>query len=187
MVPVGTMGSSWPGVSPFRAVVNLICCVQGRELRALRASFSGVYPARGLQWRFNSGFGFRYGLWLPFVAGFAVLGSGGAGLLMIPVGTMAYGFFLTWGWPFQGCGGACGLCPKSRDRCTRLVFRSYPAGKVQRHFTFGFDFRHSLWLPFVAGFAVLKGSKERRRKFKRSLRFYHARMSALTSASVLTF
>ena len=26
-----------------------------------------------------------------------------------------------------------------------------------RHFTCGFDFRHSLWLPFVAGFAVLKG------------------------------
>ena len=62
MVPVGTMGSSWPGVSPFRAVVKLICCLQGRELRAPRASVSGVYAAGGLQWRFNSGFGFRYGL-----------------------------------------------------------------------------------------------------------------------------
>ena len=32
-----------------------------------------------------------------------------------------------------------------------------PAGKLQWHFTCGFDFRHSLWLPFVAAFAVLKG------------------------------
>ena len=32
-----------------------------------------------------------------------------------------------------------------------------PAGKLQRHSTYGFDFGHSLWLPFVAAFAVLKG------------------------------
>ena len=25
-----------------------------------------------------------------------------------------YGFFLTWDEPFQGCGGAYGLCPRSR-------------------------------------------------------------------------
>ena len=33
----------------------------------------------------------------------------------------------------------------------------YPAGKLQRHFTCGFDFRHSLWLSFVAAFSALKG------------------------------
>ena len=33
----------------------------------------------------------------------------------------------------------------------------YPAGKLQWHFTCGFDFRYSLWLPFEAAFAVLKG------------------------------
>ena len=33
----------------------------------------------------------------------------------------------------------------------------YPPGKFQWHFTCGFDFRHSLWLPFVGGFAVLRG------------------------------
>ena len=31
----------------------------------------------------------------------------------------------------------------------------YPAGKLQWHFTCGFDF--SLWLPFAGGFAALKG------------------------------
>ena len=35
----------------------------------------------------------------------------------------------------------------------------YPAGNLQWHFTCGFDFRHGLWLPFVAAFAVLKGLK----------------------------
>ena len=37
--------------------------------------------------------------------------------------------------------------------------KGYPAGKLQRHFTCDFDFRHSLWLPFEAVFAVLKGLK----------------------------
>ena len=37
----------------------------------------------------------------------------------------------------------------------RLVFRSLY--RLQWYFTHGFDFRHSLWLPFVAAFAVLKG------------------------------
>ena len=53
---------------------------------------------------------------------------------------------------------AYGLCPKSRGRRTRASpFEVHPAGKFQWHFTCGFDFRHSLWLPFVAAFAVLKG------------------------------
>ena len=33
----------------------------------------------------------------------------------------------------------------------------YPAGKLQWHFTCGFDFGHCLWLPFVTAFTVLKG------------------------------
>ena len=52
---------------------------------------------------------------------------------------------------------ACGLCPKSRDwRARASPFKVHPAGKIQWHFTCGFDFRHSLWLPFAAAFAVLK-------------------------------
>ena len=31
----------------------------------------------------------------------------------------AFRFF----WPFRGCGGACGLCPKSRAWCARHAFR----------------------------------------------------------------
>ena len=65
-----------------------------------------------------------------------------------------YGFFLYWEWSFQFCGGAYGLCLKSRAQRRRL---SYPAGKLQWCFTCVFKFRHSLWLPFVAGFAALKG------------------------------
>ena len=34
---------------------------------------------------------------------------------------------------------------------------NYPAGKLQWHFNFGFDFRDNLWLPFLPTFAVLKG------------------------------
>ena len=33
----------------------------------------------------------------------------------------------------------------------------YPTCKRQCHFTCGFDFRHSLRLPFVAAFTVLNG------------------------------
>ena len=63
-------------------------------------------------------------------------------------------------WLFQGCGGTCGLCPKWRDRrVCALPSEVYPSGKLQWHFTCGSDFRHSLWLPFVAGFAVLERLK----------------------------
>ena len=37
------------------------------------------------------------------------------------------------------------------------VSEVYPAGKLQWHFTCGFDFRQSLWLPFVAALAILEG------------------------------
>ena len=50
----------------------------------VRASPSEVSPAGKFQWHFTCGFDFRHGLWLPFVAAFAVL----RGLLMVPVGTM---------------------------------------------------------------------------------------------------
>ena len=53
----------------------------------------------------------------------------------------------------EGEWGASGLCPKFSSRA--LPSEVYPAGKLQWHFTCGFNF--SLWLPFVGGFAVLKG------------------------------
>ena len=49
----------------------------------------------------------------------------------------------------------CGLCPKSTIRRVRaLPSEVYPAVKLQRYFTCGFDFR--LWLPFTSTFVVLK-------------------------------
>ena len=63
--------------------------------------------------------------------------------------------------PFQaveGGGVACGLCSGSRAVCPGASpSEVYPAGKLPWHFTCGFDFRPSLWLPFEATFAVLKG------------------------------
>ena len=66
--------------NPFKTAEELM----GPKLRARRvcASLSEVYPAGKLQWHFTCGFGFS--LWLPFVAGFAVL----KGLLIVPLGTM---------------------------------------------------------------------------------------------------
>ena len=49
------------------------------------SSPSGVYPAGGLRWHFACGFNFGNGLWLLFVAAFAVRGER---LLMVPVGAM---------------------------------------------------------------------------------------------------
>ena len=41
-----------------------------------------------------------------------------------------YGFFLTWGEPFQGCGEAYGLCPRSRAwrGCVPRLPRFIPMG-----------------------------------------------------------
>ena len=59
---------------------------------------------------------------------------------------------------FIFCAVCRGCCAMSRVRLARAsAFEVYYAGKLQWHFTYGFDFRHSLWLPFVAAFAVLKG------------------------------
>ena len=57
-----------------------------------------------------------------------------------------YGSLLAWD-GLSGLWGACGLCPESRD---------YLPGKLLCHFTCGFDFVHSLLLPFEAALAVLK-------------------------------
>ena len=68
-------------------------------------------------------------------------------------------------WHLQSEGlGACGLCPESRARRVRVSpSKFYPADKLQWHFTCGFDFGHSLWLPFVATFAVRKGLRRNAR------------------------
>ena len=50
------------------------------------------------------------------------------------------------GWPFPGCRGE-GLvgCLQNLELGARaLPSEVYPAGKFPRHFTCGFDFRHSL-------------------------------------------
>ena len=66
----------------------------------------------------------------------------------------------SWGgyWWFGGGGGLWDVSKveSSARTCTSLS-EVYPDWKLQWHFTCGFDFRHGLWLPFVAGFAVLKG------------------------------
>ena len=51
IAPVGTMGSFWPVVGPFRAVGELMGCVQNRELEecAPRLPPSEVYPAEKFQ------------------------------------------------------------------------------------------------------------------------------------------
>ena len=52
----------------------------------------------------------------------------------------------------------CSMCSMWRVRLARAsAFEVYYAGKLQWHFTYGFDFRHSLWLLFVVAFPVLKG------------------------------
>ena len=49
-------------------------------------------------------------------------------------------------------------CVQSREFGVRTSpSEVYPAGKLQWHFTCGFDFRHGVWLPFEAALAVLKG------------------------------
>ena len=52
----------------------------------------------------------------------------------------------------------CPFWPRAWSECTSSS-EVYPTAKRQWHFTCGFDFRRSLWLPLVAAFAVLKGLK----------------------------
>ena len=49
------------------------------------------------------------------------------------------------------CKSCCIICPR------KMKFTRPASVKLQWHLTCGFDFRHSLWLPFVTSFAVLKG------------------------------
>ena len=108
----------------------------GSRDRRARLVFRGLscWGGGGLQWRLTSGPDFRYSLWLPFVEAFAVL----SGLLMVPVETI-------WG------------CVQSRELCARTspCMWSILLGGPQWRLTCGSDFRNSLWLPFVAAFAVL--------------------------------
>ena len=116
-------------------------CLWDRGLGG-RASSSGVYPAVGLQWRFACGFGFGRGLGLSFAACLSVLRSEWV--------------LFRLGWPFPGCRRACRLCLDQELSARTSSWRVYPAGKLQRHFTCGFDFRH-LRLLFVVRLSVLKG------------------------------
>ena len=59
-------------------------------------------------------------------------------------------------WGDGGEGGAVSKVERSA-RVRVSPSEVYHAGKLQWHFTCGFDFRYSLWLPFEAAFAVLKG------------------------------
>ena len=105
--------------------------------------------------------GYIYGIWDSWACSkigclnFAVKLAGGS----------KRSFFVWWItffehiWLFPDCGG--GLWAVSKvERSVRahtLLSEVYPAVKLQWHFPCGFDFRHSLRLPFVATFAVLKG------------------------------
>ena len=64
--------------------------------------------------------------------------------------------FIGLGWPFRAVGGPVG-CVQSRELGARaLPSEVYLPGKLLCHFTCGFDFVHSLLLPFEAALAVLK-------------------------------
>ena len=99
-------------------------------------AYSGLWVFRGLF------------CWSPWVVG-------------VVCGCRLWGLWVLFGrdGPFRAVGGGSPvLCPKSRARrsCSPPS-EVYPAGKLQWHFTCGFDGRHSLWLSFVTAFAVLKG------------------------------
>ena len=92
------------------------------------------------------------GLWVLWSG----LGGGGAGgilgggfralLWVLPSRAVRAGLFRGIGdWRFPGRVGARGLCPKFRARYVRASpSEVFPAGKLQGHFTCGFDYRHSL-------------------------------------------
>ena len=85
-----------------------------------------------------------WSIWLPFVAAFAVL----RGVLMVPVGDMGpfqpgIALFGLWG---EG-GGLVGFVQSCELSVHAWPSEVYPNGKLQWHFTCGFDFRYSLWLP----------------------------------------
>ena len=88
-----------------------------------------------------------------------VLGPGSAGVGVVRFVACMLGGVSRVPWPFRGWGL---WAVKSRaPRKRALPYEVYPAGKLQWHFTCGFDFKHSLWLPFVGCFAILTVLKAR--------------------------
>ena len=104
-------------------------------------------------------------LWSGLGGGWCRGYSGGGGfrplLWVLPSRAVRGGLFRGIGdWRFPDRVGARGLCPKSRARYVRASpSEVFPAGKLQGHFTCGFDYRHSLWFPLEVAFVVLKGLK----------------------------
>ena len=164
MGPVGAMDFCWPVGGALRAVgwggLGSLCAASKVEgLMGARALPSQVYPAGKLQWHFTCSFNFI--LILISISLIATWGHPCNLEATINGSCGNYGSLLVWGmalsWLLGGRG--CGLCPKSRAWRTRASSSEvYLAGKLQWHFTCGFDFRH--WLISIWGrFAVLKGLK----------------------------
>ena len=107
-------------IGSFKAVVEPMGCDQSSGLGARLNSSSGIYPAGKLQWLFTCGFDFACGLWLPFVAGFAVLVGGGG----IGGSCESYGFFLAWDSPFGAVGGGRLWSVSKVESSARLAFRN---------------------------------------------------------------
>ena len=157
VVPVWAMGLCWCGSGPFPAMGGgggglwFVSKVEGLAREHL--AFRGLSCREALVtfYHFTCGFDFGHGLWLPFLAAFALL----RGLLMVPVGSM--GPFWPGDRPFQAVGELLGYVQNRELSPRASPSKVFPAGKLQWHFTCGFNFRHSLWLPFVAAFAALKG------------------------------
>ena len=63
--------------------------------------------------------------------------------------------------PLRAVGGLMGCVQSQKLGARASPSEVYPDAKLQWHFTCGFDLKHSLWLPFVAGFAFLKGLMEK--------------------------
>ena len=125
-------------------------CVQNRVLGTC-ASPSEVHPAGKRQWHCTSHFDFTHSLWLPFAAGFTILKR----LLIVPVGAMgSFNLGITLS-PLNVSKIAVSKVESSRWTGL-LPSKSYLAGMLQSPFTCGFNFGHFLWLPFAAGFTVLK-------------------------------
>ena len=129
---------------------SLLACDGPFQAVGVLWAVSGVGgSARVCAWHFTCGFDFRNNLWLPFGAAFTVL----RGLLIVPVGTLG----LCWPGdsPFQDVGGLWTVSKVENSAHARAwLSEFYPAGKLQWHFTYGFDFKNSLWLPFESGFAA---------------------------------
>ena len=134
----------WFSLSGIGAgAVWCLCGVAGVAI----GSFSGVVycgPGLGLGGSFSWAGGSARA---PRVPGFILLVGGSRG---------GCGSLLAWD-GLSGLWRACGLCPESRVRrvCASLS-EVYLTGKLLWHFACGFNFVHSLLLPFEAALAVLK-------------------------------